>query len=71
MRRTANIVNELNKFVYLRRAHAAKPLTSLCDRVHLYSKLQFLIAFTIKTKIAKETPCICRGFSCILSNAVT
>ena len=47
MRRTANIVNELNKFVYLRRSHAAKPMTSLCDRVHLYSKLQFLIAFTI------------------------
>ena len=29
-----NIVNELNKFVYLRRSHAAKPLISLCDRVH-------------------------------------
>ena len=28
------IVNELNKFVYLRRSHAAKPLISLCDRVH-------------------------------------
>ena len=27
-------VNELNKFVYLRRSHAAKPLISLCDCVH-------------------------------------